>query len=185
MDTELPSAERQRGFLLIADMEASTESKFLLGELRAFAALQEHNRRIIELCRKAEPVAGVILNSLGDAVVAKFTIGPDKGAKRAALAACLEVARSIVAAFEALPALRGEGGERFRLRTKLTLQYYDAFLYGRRDELAGLGAELVGPDIDVAFRLQPISWRLQVVAAEPFGSSRFPGGSRWLPPNPS
>lgn len=168
MRAEAAGAERERGFLLIADMEGSTASKFRLGEAGAFAALREHNRRVIEHCRKASPVPGVILNSLGDAVVAKFPGGSDERSMRGALASCLEAARSIVLAFEALPPLQSERGEAFPLRTKLTLQCYDAFLYGRREELAGLAEELVGADIDVAFRVQPIAWRLQVVAAERF-----------------
>jgi class 3 adenylate cyclase len=72
MEQDVGAAERELGFLLIADMEGSTQSKFLLGEEGAFAALREHNRLIMEQCRKAAPTPGVVLNSLGDAVVAKF-----------------------------------------------------------------------------------------------------------------
>jgi class 3 adenylate cyclase len=162
--------EREQGFLLIADMEASTESKYRLGEARAFEALREHNRLVIERCRKAEPVPGAILSSLGDSVVAKFPAGRDDASRRRALASCLAAARSIVAAFEALTPLRADDGAEFPLRTKLALQFYDAYLYGRREELAGLAEELVGPDIDVAFRVAPLAWRLQVVATERFAS---------------
>jgi hypothetical protein len=162
------AAERELGFLLIADMEGSTESKFRLGDAGAFAALREHNRLIIEQCRKAAPVPGAILNSLGDAVVAKFAAGTDEHSRQRALTSCLATARAIISAFEALPPLRGDDGGEFALRTKLTLQFYDAFRYGRREELAGLAEELVGPDIDVAFRIAPISWRLQVLVTERF-----------------
>jgi class 3 adenylate cyclase len=168
MNGDGQAAERERGFLLIADMEASTESKLRLGEEGAFAALREHNRRVIEHCRKAQPVPGAILNSLGDAVVAKFPAEPEPRSAHDALASCLGCARAIVETFEALPPLSGPDAEPFPLRTKLTLQFYDAFLYGRREQIAGLAEELVGPDIDVAFRLEPISWRLQVLAAERF-----------------
>ncbi len=163
-------SDREQGFLLIADMEGSTESKFRLGEARAFEALREHNRLVIECCRKAEPVPGAILSSLGDAVVAKFPAGRDEASRRRALASCLGTARRIVAAFEALPPLRGDGDVEFPLRTKLALQFYDAYLYGRREELAGLAEELVGPDIDAAFRVAPLAWRLQVVATERFAA---------------
>ena len=158
-------SDRERGFLLIADMEGSTGSKFALGETGAFAALREHNRIVMEHCAKAAPVAGVLLNSLGDAVVAKFPFSSDP---RAGLVSCLRAARDIVHAFEALePIATGSGGE-FRLRTKLTLQIYDAYRYGRRGGSALLAEELVGPDIDLAFRLSAVSWRLQVLVTECF-----------------
>ncbi len=163
-------SEREQGFLLIADMEGSTESKFRLGEARAFDVLREHNRLVIERCRKAEPTPGVILASLGDSIVAKFPAGRDEGSRRRALASCLAAARNIVAAFETLPPFRGEDGVEFPLRTKLALQFYDAYLYGRREELAELAEELVGPHIDVAFRVAPLAWRLQVVATERFAA---------------
>jgi hypothetical protein len=163
-------ADREQGFLLIADMEGSTESKFRLGEALALEALREHNRLVIERCRKAVPAPGAILASLGDSVVAKFPAGRDAESRRRALASCLDAARGIVAAFEALPPLRGDGGVEFPLRTKLALQFYDAYLYGRREELAGLAEELVGPDIDAAFRVAPLAWRLQVVATERFAA---------------
>jgi class 3 adenylate cyclase len=159
--------ERERGFLLIADMESSTASKFVLGEAGAFSALREHNRLIMERCRKTEPVHGIVLNSLGDAVVAKFPItnGAEEGE---ALAACLRAARDIVRGFEALDPIEGANGRQFYLRTKLTLQLYDAYRYGRREGVGVLAEELVGPDIDLAFRLSAVSWRLQVLATERF-----------------
>jgi hypothetical protein len=150
--------EREQGFLLIADMESSTASKFMLGEAQAFAALREHNQLVMDRCRKAAPVEGLILNSLGDAVVAKF---PSAGDPSAALASCLRVTREIVHAFEQLGPIRSSSGRPFRLRTKLLLQEYDASRYGRRDGGGVLAEELVGPDIDLAFRLAPVSWRLQ------------------------
>lgn len=162
------TSERERGFLLIADMEGSTRSKFLLGEEGAFAALREHNLLIMEQCRKAAPVSGVILNSLGDAVVAKFPVPPGEEGAGGALESCLRAARTIVGAFERLPEVRGENGVTFPLRTKLTLQYYDAFRYGRRDERPDLAEELVGPDVDAAFRISAVSWRLQVLVTERF-----------------
>ena len=128
MDQNSGEFPREQGFLLIADMEGSTESKFRLGDAGAFAALREHNRRIIEICAKATPVPGVILNSLGDAIVAKF---PVEGEPRESLVSCLVAAREIVAAFEAAPPLLGADGATFPLRTKLTLQHYDAFRYPR------------------------------------------------------
>jgi class 3 adenylate cyclase len=157
--------ERERGFLLIADMESSTESKFVLGDEDAFGALREHNRLIMEHCRKAAPVEGVILNSLGDAVVAKF---PDVGDD--ALLSCLRAAREIVHAFERLEPIRTPTGGEFRLRTKLTLQKYDAYRYGRREAGGVFDEELVGPDIDLAFRLSAVSWRLQVLVSEAFAA---------------
>jgi class 3 adenylate cyclase len=173
---ELPSPpERERGFLLIADMESSTESKFVLGDEDAFGALREHNRLIMDRCRKAAPVEGVVLNSLGDAVVVKF---PAEGAD--ALASCLRAAREIVAGFEGLQPIRTPKGGEFRLRTKLTLQVYDAFRYGRRDAGATLAEELVGPDIDLAFRLSAVSWRLQVLVSEAFAAELL---SRSLDPS--
>ncbi len=174
--------QREVGFLLIADMEGSTGSKSLLGDEGAFAALREHNRLIMEHCRKAEPVPGIVLNSLGDAVVAKFPIRPggasrrpddpltgtDEASRREALASCLSAARAVVSAFEALSPIRRPDGTEFALRTKITLQSYDAFLYGRHEELAGLSEELVGPHIDAAFRISAVSWRLQVRTTERF-----------------
>lgn len=157
--------ERERGFLLIADMESSTASKFLLGDEDAFVALREHNRLIMDHCRKAAPVEGIILNSLGDAVVAKFS---DHGSD--AMLSCLRAAREIVHAFERLEPIRTPGGGEFRLRTKLTLQKYDAFRYGRREAGAVLAEELVGPDIDLAFRLSAVSWRLQVLISQTFAA---------------
>ncbi len=157
--------ERERGFLLIADMESSTASKFVLGEADAFAALREHNRLVMDHCRKASPVEGIILNSLGDAVVAKF---PESGDSREALESCLRAARSIVHAFEQLEPIRSPSGAEFRLRTKLTLQKFDAYRYGRRDESGVLAEELVGADIDLAFRLSAVAWRLQILATRAF-----------------
>ena len=162
---EAGEAERESGYLLIADMEGSTRSKFVLGDDGAFGALREHNRLIMEQCRKAQPVPGLVLNSLGDAVVAKFPAAEDEASRRAALVSCLTTARAVIAAFESLPPVR-DGETSFPLRTKLTLQRYDAFRYGRREELAGLAEELVGPDIDTAFRLEALSWRLQVLVCE-------------------
>lgn len=156
---------RERGFLLIADMESSTVSKFLLKEADAFHTLREHNHLIIEHCLKAVPVAGLVLNSLGDAVVAKFPIGEDT---LSALASCLDAARRIIDAFEQLPPIRTASGRDFHLRTKILLQSYDAFSYGRREDGAWLAEELVGPDIDLAFRLAPVAWRLQVLVTETF-----------------
>lgn len=160
--------ERENGFLLIADMESSTASKFVLGEASAFQALRAHNRLIMDHCRKAKPVEGIILNSLGDAVVAKFPAGEDP---RAALASCLRAARAIVQAFEGLEPLRSATGQEFRLRTKLILQRYDAHRYGRREGGGMLSEELVGPDIDLAFRLAAVSWRLQVLMTEAFAGA--------------
>lgn len=157
--------EREGGFLLIADMESSTASKFVLGETEAFETLREHNGIIMTRCREAVPVPGIILNSLGDAVVAKFPASDDTDG---ALASCLKAARSIVAAFEQLRPIPLASGKEFRLRTKLMLQRYDAFCYGRREDGEVDAEELVGPDIDLAFRLAPISWRLQVLASEAF-----------------
>jgi class 3 adenylate cyclase len=77
MDADVLDLDREHGFLLIADMEGSTQSKFRLGEKEAFVLLREHNRIIIERCRGATPVGGTVINSLGDAVVAKFPAGTD------------------------------------------------------------------------------------------------------------
>jgi hypothetical protein len=155
------------GFLLIADMESSTLSKFVLGELEAFKALRTHNRLAINECLTATPVPGVIVNSLGDAIVAKFIATDDS---RAALQSCLTAARAIVAAFEQLPALPNKSGPGFRLRSKLLLQHYNAFNYGIRDADDILSDELVGADIDQAFRLAPVAWRLQVLVTDAFMS---------------
>ncbi len=160
-------SDRERGFLLIADMEASTGSKFVLGEAGAFATLREHNRIVMEHCAKAAPVSGVLLNSLGDAVIAKFPVSSDP---RAGLVSCLRAARDIIQAFEVLEPIPTPAGGEFRLRTKLTLQIYDAYRYGRRGESARLAEELVGPDIDLAFRLSAVSWRLQLLVTERFVS---------------
>lgn len=140
-------------------------SKFVLGEAQAFDVLREHNRLIMEHCCNADPLAGIILNSLGDAVVAKFPSTEDGDA---ALISCLRAARSIVQAFEQLAPIRTTAGHEFHLRTKLMLQSYDAFRYGRRAHGVGFAEELVGADIDAAFRLAPVSWRLQVLVTESF-----------------
>ena len=124
------TAEREQGLLLIADMESSTVSKFVLGEDEAFRVLRAHNQLVMDHCRKAAPVEGIILNSLGDAVVAKF---PEAEGTREALSACLRAAREIVRGFERMDPIRSASGDEFRLRTKLMLQRYDAFRYGRRD----------------------------------------------------
>ena len=169
-DTATPAPsppERERGFLLISDMESSTESKFVLGDEEAFGALREHNRLIMDHCRKGAPVEGIILNSLGDAVVAKFPYQADSAE---ALASCLRAAREIVHAFEQLAPIRTPTGDEFRLRTKLTLQKFDAYRYGRREAGAALAEELVGPDIDLAFRLSAVSWRLQILVSEAFAA---------------
>lgn len=157
--------QRERGYLLIADMESSTMSKFVLSERDAFDALSRHNGLIMSHCHAATPTPGIVLNSLGDAVVVKF---PDNGDPAAALASCLAAARAIVRAFEALSPLPTLTGGEFHLRTKLLLQSYDAFCYGRREPGAGFADELVGADIDLAFRLAPIAWRLQVLATTTF-----------------
>jgi class 3 adenylate cyclase len=168
MEQDVGAAERELGFLLIADMEGSTQSKFLLGEEGAFAALREHNRLIMEQCRKAAPTPGVVLNSLGDAVVAKFPARADERSRRQALSSCLAAARAILSSFEALPPVPGPDDVEFPLRTKLTLQFYDAFRYGRDEQLSGQSEELVGPHIDAAFRIAAISWRFQVLVTERF-----------------
>ena len=164
-DNKAGALKRERGFLLIADMESSTASKFVLGEAEAFQALREHNSLIMDCCRTAAPVQGIILNSLGDAIVAKF---PSSASADEALVSCMQAARSIVDAFEQLPPIPLASGREFRLRTKLLLQCYDAFRYGRREDGDVLAEELVGPDIDLAFRLAPVSWRLQVLTTEAF-----------------
>ena len=179
MDADVLDPDREQGFLLIADMEGSTQSKFRLGEKEAFVLHREHNRIIIERCRGATPVGGTVINSLGDAVVAKFPAGTDGTQRRHALTSCLTAARGIVAAFEKLPPVRGGTPEEFWLRTKVTLQYYDAYRYGHGGESS---EELVGADIDSAFRVSAISWRLQVLASERFiaellHSSNADGGS--------
>lgn len=161
----MAAQERERGFLLIADMEDSTGSKFVLDEAAAYEALVRHNRIVMDCCRDTRPIAGRTLNSLGDAVVVKF---PDGGDVRAALECCLAAAASVVRAFEALPPVEGPAGRTFRVRTKLLLQRYDAFRYGLGDPQAPFPEELVGPDIDLAFRLAPTAWRLQVLVTEGF-----------------
>jgi len=170
---------RERGYLLIADMESSTKSKFVLGELDAFNALSEHNRTVMQQCTSAAPVPGIVLNSLGDAVVVKFPAADDRAG---ALASCIAAARAIIAAFEQLEPVPTRDGRVFYVRTKLLLQSYDAFCYGRRDAGAGFADELVGADIDLAFRLAPVSWRLQALVTEAFledllAHSEIPGES--------
>lgn len=160
--------ERESGFLLIADMEDSTGSKFALEETQAYDALVRHNRIVVDCCRQARPVSGHTLNALGDAVVVKF---PDGADARGALEACLAAAASVVRAFEALAPVAGRDGGEFRVRTKLLLQRYDAFRFGAGDPQAPFPEELVGPDIDLAFRLAPLSWRLQVLVTEAFVSA--------------
>lgn len=165
MNATLPegAAGEESGYLLIADMENSTGCKFRLGPARAFSAMRKHNRLVI---RHATAGAGVVLNSLGDAVVAKF---PDAGDALAALDDCLRAARAIIEAFEALEPLATAAGEApFRLRTKLLLQRYEAYRYAPEHEHQIFSEELVGQDIDVAFRLAPLSWRLQVLVTEKF-----------------
>lgn len=157
--------QRERGYLLIADMESSTMSKFLLSELDAFDALARHNGIIMSHCHAASPAPGIVLNSLGDAVVVKF---PANGDPARALGSCLAAARDIIAAFERLSPLPTLTGGEFHLRTKLLLQSYDAFCYGRRESGAGFADELVGADIDLAFRLAPVAWRLQVLVTTTF-----------------
>jgi len=156
---------RERGYLLIADMESSTMSKFVLSELDAFEALSRHNGLIMSHCHAAAPTPGIVLNSLGDAVVVKFPVNGDPAG---ALRSCLTAARDIVAAFEALSPIATLTGGEFHLRTKLLLQSYDAFCYGRREPGAGFADELVGADIDLAFRLAPVAWRLQVLVTTTF-----------------
>ncbi|MDA0821244.1 MAG: hypothetical protein O3C28_02320 [Proteobacteria bacterium] len=158
--------DRERGFLLIADMEGSTVSKFVLSEHDAFNALREHNRIVMAHCRSASPVGGLVLNSLGDAVVAKF---PTLSAEPAEiLTSCMSAAAAIINAFERLPPIPTITGGEFKLRTKLLLQSYDAYSYGRRGADTDLAEELVGVDIDLAFRLAPVAWRLQVLATDAF-----------------
>ncbi len=164
----MATPERERGFLLIADMESSAASKFVLGEAEAFDALRAHNGLVMVRCRKAAPVEGIVLNSLGDAVVVKF---PASANADAALEGCLSAARDIVDAFEQLPPIPLASGKAFRLRTKLLLQSYDAYRYGRRETGDLHAEELVGEDIDLAFRLAPVSWRLQVLATEAFAAA--------------
>jgi len=146
-------------------MESSTQSKFVLSELDAFETLRKHNQLVISHCLAALPNAGVVLNSLGDAVVVKF---PQRDDGVDAMTSCLAAARSIITAFESLTSIETIAGGRFQLRTKLLLQHYDAFLYGRVGHDAALCEELVGPDIDLAFRLAPVAWRLQVLVTEAF-----------------
>lgn len=165
---ELSSPVRERGYLLIADMESSTQCKYVLDEVQAFNAMRQHNHLVIEHCRTATPVPGLILNSLGDAVVAKF---PYKGDPRDALASCLDAAKQIISAFERTDSIVTRTGKEFRVRSKLLLQSYDAFSYGRRHEDVELAEELVGADIDLAFRLSPVAWRLQVLVTESFLAS--------------
>lgn len=160
-----PAPVRERGYLLIADMESSTMSKFVLSERDAFDALSRHNGLIMAHCHAAAPIPGIVLNSLGDAVVVKF---PANGDAAAALGSCLAAARDIVGAFEALAPIATLTGGEFHLRTKLLLQSYDAFCYGRREPGAGFADELVGADIDLAFRLAPVAWRLQVLVTTTF-----------------
>ena len=157
--------DREQGFLLIADMESSTLSKFVLEELEAFKALRLHNRLVMTHCETAGPVSGTVVNSLGDAVVAKF---PARDNREAALAGCLMAARDIIQTFESLAPIKTTAGRDFRLRTKLLLQSYDAFNYGRRDAGQLFADELVGADIDLAFRLATVSWRLQVLVTASF-----------------
>ncbi len=161
----LPALDRERGYLLIADMEQSTRSKFVLGAESAFHALREHNRLVIAAASGVQPVGGIVLNALGDAVVLKFPAHDDDDA---ALRGCLAAARAIVQAFETLAPVASTDGRSFRVRTKLMLQRYDAFRYHRSEDSAIFAEELVGPDIDLAFRLAPVAWRLQVLASEAF-----------------
>ncbi len=166
METVKDTPGRERGFLLIADMESSTLSKFVLGEEEAFRIMRQHNQLVMTQCRLAAPVSGLVLNSLGDAVVVKFPI--DEHTVDGALVSCLSAAAAIVAAFEALQPIETTTGGVFRLRTKVLLQSYDAYSYGRHGEGAELAEELVGADIDLAFRLAPVSWRFQVLVTEAF-----------------
>lgn len=160
-----PKYPRENGFLLIADMEGSTLSKHLLDEADAFALIRTHNHLVSTQCKAALPVAGIILNSLGDAVVAKFPFDADP---REALASCLHAAQAIVAAFEQLEPLSTQSGRPFFLRTKILLQCYDAYKYEPGGEDPEFREELVGQDIDSAFRLAPVAWRLQVLCTEKF-----------------
>lgn len=156
---------REQGFLLIADMESSTMSKFVLDELDAFNALKTHNQLVMQLCGESPPGRGVILNSLGDSVVAKF---PSNNDPEDALRSCLHTANAIISTFENLSPLPTKGGREFRLRTKILLQHYDAYTYGRDIDNPTLREELVGPDIDLAFRLEAVAWRLQILVTAKF-----------------
>ena len=86
-------ATKETGFLLIADMENSTGSKFVLGEDAAFDAIIRHNRLVIDTCTRSVAEHGIVLNSLGDSVVVKF---PLHGHESDALQSCLQAARLII-----------------------------------------------------------------------------------------
>ena len=179
---ELSKPIRERGFLLIADMESSTQCKYVLDEVQAFNALRQHNHLVIAHCQKVQPAPGLILNSLGDAVVAKFPYADDP---TDALVSCLRAAKQIVSAFENIDPIKTPKGREFRVRSKLLLQSYDALSYGRTGDME-LAEELVGADIDVAFRLAPVAWRLQVLVTESFLSTLMdsPAVSQVVPLEP-
>lgn len=158
-----PTDRQECGFLLIADMESSTASKHELGVDVGYAALRRHNRLVVAQTQSA-PRDGEVLNSLGDAVVIKY---PVAGSELDAMSRCVSTACSIVDAFEKEPPLRRSNGEPFYLRSKILLQYYEAFRYESGDNPV-FARELVGEDIDTAFRLAPIAWRLQILVTERF-----------------
>lgn len=157
---------KESGFLLIADMENSTGSKFMLGEERAYGALVEHNRIVIDACVRNGNAAGIVLNSLGDAVVIKFPIENDD--KAGALRRCLSAASSTIVEFERTQPTESGVEFHFPIRTKILLQYYEALRYERPVLESQQSHELVGADIDLAFRLAPVSWRLQILLTESF-----------------
>ncbi len=163
--------DRDAGYLLIADMEASTDSKYRFYPDDSYDLVIRHNRQIVEICGKFKYTT--VSEVQGDGVHIKF--GLDKGDDYA-LFQCLRAAASIIDSFRRLPALdlrsmvtyagnRSGPPEPFRLRTKLTIHRIDdAYRYSLEPSTFTTPLHL-GRDLDLAFRLSSMSFRMQTLAS--------------------
>ena len=69
--------QRERGYLLIADMEESTRANRELLPVDSFRMIEAHNGIASTVCRDHH---AQIISSVGDAIVAKFVVANDKRA---------------------------------------------------------------------------------------------------------
>lgn len=150
-------------YILIADMVESTRIKSLVYDALAFALVADHNQTVIDVCTAPE-LGGRLIDTVGDAVFVLF-----EGDEATALANCLEAARLILLEFRQRKPFRTKGyatGDQMRLRTKVTLHYFDECMQYRLGPEGNQVTSLVGHDIDLAFRVASICYPMQIVATD-------------------
>ncbi len=174
-----PGIHAGQGYVLLADMVDSTKIKSVAFPNEAPAMVAEHNRIVIDACYDPSLQCHPRLpKTIGDAVFAIFDARQD-----GALQSCLRAAGLAIERFRATPPIQrldyhdlgahpNDKKKPLRLRTKITLHYFEdcrefSFQTPTRSGFEKL-EEIVGKELDLAFRISAIGYRMQIIATEAF-----------------